>query len=176
MSKLTFKLTVQNDAGEVTSYDLGAEALARLAGSLPDNAENSELFHHLAQSPSSDVRTEIAYRDNISEATVELLAHDPAIDVRRRVCGQTPFSEWATTETIVELVNADIDCAKTIAGRISEYSNADANVIAAAIMQHSDPDVRNALASSWGAPKKVIKQLLEDDDAGVRASAKKTLD
>lgn len=176
MSKLTFKLTVQNDAGEVASYDLGAEALARLAGSLPDNPENTQLFHHLAQSASSDVRTEIAYRDNLNEDTVELLSCDPAIDVRRRLCGQTPFSEWATTEMIIELVNADIDCAKTIAGRISEYSNADVNLIAAVVMQHSDPDVRNSLASSWGAPKKVIKQLLKDDDAGVRASAKRTLD
>jgi hypothetical protein len=176
MTSVKFKLMIEVD-GEQTAYeDLGYECVSALAGRLPDVVENKNLFGYLAKAVSTDVRTEIAYKDNLNEETVELLSQDASIDVRRRICGQKPFREWASTEVLLKYIVTDIECAKTIAGSIGDYSNADANEIAIEICKHADPDVRNALAGSWGAPKKFVKKLLSDPDASVRASAQRTLD
>lgn len=176
MTSVKFKLVIEADGAEVFNEELGAESVSGLAGRLQDIAENKDLFGHLAKSASSEVRSDIAYKDNLNEETVELLSRDDSIDVRRRLCCQPPFREWVGTELLLEYISADIDCAKTIAGSVSEYSNADTNKLAIELCKHLDPDVRNALASSWGAPKKFLKQLLSDPDASVRASAKRTLD
>lgn len=176
MTSVKFKLVIEIDGTEVCTEELGSEAVSGLTGRLADVAESKDIFGYLAQCASSEVRSDIAYKDNLNEDTVELLSKDPSIDVRRRLCGQTPFREWASTELLLEYISADIECAKTIAGSVGDYSNADANKIAIELCKHADPDVRNALAGSWGAPKKFVKQLLSDTDASVRASAKRTLD
>jgi|LauGreDrversion4_2_1035121.scaffolds.fasta_scaffold12392_7 HEAT repeat protein len=176
MTSVKFKLMIEIDGTEVISEYLGSECVSSLAGRLPDIAENKALFGHLAKSTSSEVRSEIAYKDHLNEETVELLSQDNSVDVRRRICGQKPFREWACTEILLNYISADIECAKTIAGSISDYGNADVNDIAIEICEHPDPDVRNALAGSWGAPKKILKKLLSDPDASVRASAQRSLD
>jgi hypothetical protein len=176
MTSVKFKLVIEIDGADATFEYLSAECVSALAGRLQDVAENSALFGHLAKSPSTEVRSDIAYKDNLNEDTVKLLSQDTSIDVRRRICGQQPFREWACTEILLNYISADIECAKTIAGCISDYSNADVNEIAIELCEHTDPDVRNALASSWGAPKKFLKKLLSDPDASVRASAQRALD
>lgn len=176
MTSAKFKLVIEVDGAEVLNEELGSECVSGLTGRLQDIAENKDFFGYLAKSASSEVRSDIAYKDNLNEETVELLSRDNSLDVRRRLCGQTPFREWVGTELLLEYISTDIECAKTIAGSVSDYSNADANKVAIELCKHSDPDVRNALAGSWGAPKKFLKQLLSDPDASVRASAKRTLD
>lgn len=176
MKNVRFSLLIEVEGGEGQRFEIGSEVLARMSGGIPDAADSREILHLLAMSPSSEVRTDVAYKDCLSEETVALLANDDSIDVRRRLCGQTPFSEWATTEKLIEFINLDIDCARTIAGRINEYSNADTNQVAAALRDHSDPDVRRALAGCWGIAKNIAKQLLKDNDPDVRAAAKRTLD
>jgi len=175
MTSVKFKLVIEAEGVEVFSEELGSECVSGLTGRLQDIADNKDLFGYLAKCPSSEVRNDIAYKDNLNEETVELLSKDTSIEVRRTLCGQTPFREWATTELLLEYIGADIECAKTIAGSLGDYSNVDANKVAIALCKHSDPDVRNALAGSWGAPKRFVKQLLSDPDASVRASAKRTL-
>ena len=176
MTSVKFKLVIEVDNAEVFNEELGSECVSGVAGRLQDIADNKDLFGFLAKCASSEVRSDIAYKDNLHEDTVALLAQDASIDVRRRICGQTPFREWASTELLLDYISADIDCAKTIAGGVGEYNNADVNKIAVELCKHSDPDVRNALAGSWGAPKKFVKQLLSDSDSSVRASARRTLD
>ncbi|MBT6193881.1 MAG: HEAT repeat domain-containing protein [Proteobacteria bacterium] len=175
MSSVKFKLVIEIDAAEVYNEELGAECVSGLTSRLQDMEETKELFGYLAQCASSEVRIDIAYMDNLNEETVELLSRDASIDIRRRLCGATPFREWASTELLIEYIKADIDCAKTIAGGLGDYNDADPNKVAIELCKHSDPDVRNALAGSWGTPKKLLKQLLSDPDASVRASAKRTL-
>jgi hypothetical protein len=176
MVSVKFKLVIEADGAEVFNEELGSECVSGLTGRLQDIAENECLFGFLAKCASSEVRTDIAYKDSLNEETVELLSQDASVEVRRRLCGQTPFREWATTDILLEYIGVDIECAKTIAGSVGDYSNADANKVAIALCKHSDPDVRNALAGSWGAPKRFVKQLLSDHDASVRASAKRTLE
>jgi hypothetical protein len=175
MTSVKFKLVIEVDDAEVLIEELGSECVSGVAGRLQDIEDNKDLFGLLAKCASSEVRSDLAYKDNLNEDTVELLAQDASIDVRRILCGQAPFREWASTELLLEYISSDIDCAKTIAGSVGEYNQADVTKIAAEICKHSDPYVRNALAGNWGAPKKIVKQLLSDADSSVRASAKRTL-
>lgn len=175
MASVKVKLLIELDDAEAFTGELGSEAVSGLTGRLADVAENKEVFGYLAQYVSSEVRYDIAYKDNLNEETVELLSQDASIEVRRRLCNQRSFLEWASTELLLEYISADIDCAKTIARCVVDYSKADANKLAIELCKHSDPDVRNSLASNWGA-KKFVKQLLSDPDASVRATAKRTLE
>lgn len=176
MQNIKFKLVIEVDGSVSHTEDLGAECLDALANRLQDVSDNFDLFGYLAQSSSSEVRKSIAYKESISEVTIELLACDTCIDVRRNLSGQAPFREWASTEIALQFLRDDVECAKNIAGKLGDFTTADINKLGAEICAHSDPDVRNALASSWGAPKKYVKQLLSDPDPMVRASAKNTLD
>jgi hypothetical protein len=176
MTSVKFRLVIEVDNAEVFAEELGSECVGGVAGRLQDVVDNKDLFGLLAKCASSEVRSDIAYKDNLHEETVALLAQDASIDVRRRLCGQTPFKEWASTELLLEYISSDIDCAKTIAGSVAEYKNADMNKVAVDLCKHSDPDVRNVLAGNWGSPKKFVKQLLSDADPSVRSSAKRTLD
>ncbi|MFN3456307.1 MAG: hypothetical protein ACK4Z8_01860 [Novosphingobium sp.] len=173
---MRYKLIIEIEGSAVFAEELGSEAVSGLIGRLPDTSENKELFGYLAKSASSEIRSDIACRDNLMEETVEYLSKDSSVDVRRRLSGQTPFREWASTELLLEYINADIECAKIIACSVGEYSNADTNKIAAELCKHPDPDVRNTLAGNWGTPKKFLKQLASDSDASVRSSAKQALD
>lgn len=175
MTSAIFKLIIEVDGNEVSNEEIGYQSLNALVNSVPDVPEACDLCGYLALSPSWQVRADIAYRDHLNEKTVELLAEDPSVEVRRRLCSQTPFKEWAPTELLLNYISSDIEIARIIASNISEYNNADVNAMATKLFNHSDPDVRASLAQNWGAPKKVLKQLLSDSDLSVRAAAERTL-
>lgn len=175
MATMKFKFVIELEGAEIFTQELGSEDLSSLAGQLPDVSENKDIFWYLAQCASSEVRSDIVYKDNLNEETIELLSKDASIDVKRRLCGQKTFHEWASLEIVLEYISADINCAKTIAENVGEFINADINKVGIELCKHSDPDVRNALANSYNTSKKFVKQLLSDPDASVRASAKRKL-
>ena len=178
MSKIAYKLVVEADEQEVHSVVLDSEALAELVRVLAyRNCEDEfvSLFGYLAQSSSSEVRKKVAESNAINEEILELLTKDKAVDVRRSIsyCGE--FKNWATTEIVIDYIQSDIECAKSIARDLDEFTEVDANEIADALRNHSDPGVRIALADSYSAPKKSLKQLLSDPEHSVRCAARETL-
>ena len=177
MSEVVYKLVVEVEQKEVHSVTLGSEAVSGLISGLSfrQGDENARLYEYLALSPSSGVRRNVAGIEHINENTLELLAKDDAIDVRRAISENAKFGDWATTEILSDYIRSDIECAKKIAASLGDFTCADASVIAAVICDHSDPEVRLAMAESWNAPKKFVKQLVTDPDQGVRAAAKHTL-
>ena len=176
MADLKSKLVVETDGTESFAYELGSSTLLGLLCQLPEDTETEELFGYLAHCASSEIRGEVASMDNLTEETVVQLSQDASTDVRRRLCGRTPFKEWATTKILLEYVYNDIDCAKTIAQNLIEYSNADVDEVATVLCNHPDPCIREAVASGWGTPKKFLKLLSSDTDASVRISAMQSLD
>ena len=177
MSEVVYKLVVEVDQKEAHSVALGSEAVSGLISGLSfhQGDENASLYEYFALSPSSGVRRAVAGMEHINENTLELLAKDDAIDVRRAISTNAKFRDWATTEILSDYIRSDIECAKEIAASLGDFTCADANVIATVICNHSDPEVRQALAESWNAPRKFVKQLVTDPDQGVRAAAKHTL-
>ena len=179
MSKIVHKLVVEADEQEVHSVVLDSEALAPLVGALPYRKCEDEyvsLLGYLAQSPSSEVRKAVAENNAINEDILELLAKDKAVEVRRSVSYCDKFKTWATEEIVIDYIQSDIECAKTIARDLSEFTEIDINAIADALRNHSDPGVRTVLADSYNAPKKILKQLLTDPEHSVRCAARESLD
>ena len=179
MSKIVHKLVVEADEQEVHSVVLDSDALAALVGALPYRKCEDEfvgLLGYFAQSPSSEVRKAVAENNAINEDILELLAKDKAVDVRRSVSDCDEFKTWASTEVVIDYIQSDIDCAKSIAGDLGSFTEVDTNTIADMLCNHSDPGVRKALADSYSAPKKILKQLLMDPEHSVRCAAKEALD
>lgn len=173
---MKYKLVIEADGVEVFNEELGSECVEGLANNFEDISENRELFGLLAKSSSSEVRKAIARKDNLNEASLELLAQDPSIEVWRYLCTQTVFQKWASTEMLLKYIDGDIECASRIAQNIREFINADEKKIEGTVSAHSDPIVRKSFADGYGASKRLLKQLLSDPDAGVRAAAKRSLD
>ena len=179
MSKIVHKLVVEADEQEVHSVVLDSDALAALVGALPYRKCEDEfvsLLGYLAQSSSSEVRQAVAENNAFNEDILELLATDKAIDVRRSVSDCDKFKTWASTEIVIDYIQSDIECAKTIARALGEFTEIDVNAIADALRNHSDPGVRTSLAYSYNAPKKILKQLLTDPEHNVRCAAREALD
>ena len=177
MSEVVYKLVVEVDQKEAHSVALGSQAVSGLINGLWHHEEDDivSLYEYFAQSPSSGVRSEVARMEHINENTLELLAKDDAVEVRRAISTNAKFRDWATTEMLSDYIRSDIECAKEIAGSLGDFTCADANMIAAVMCNHSDPEVREALADSYNAPRKFVKQLVTDPDQSVRAAAKRTL-
>ena len=179
MSKIVHKLVVETDEQEVHSVILDSEALAALVGALPYSKCEDEfvsLLGYLAQSSSSEVRKAVAENNAINEDILELLAKDKAVDVRRSVSYCDEFKTWASTEIVIDYIQSDIECAKSIAGDLGSFTEVDTNTIADMLCNHTDPGVRKALADSYSAPKKILKQLLTDTEHSVRCAARDSLD
>lgn len=179
MSKIACKLVVEVDEQEVHSVVLDSEALAALVGALPYRKCEDEfvsLLGYLAQSSSSEVRKTVAENNAVNEDILELLAKDKAVDVRRSISDCDEFRTWATTEIVIDYIQSDIECAKSIALFLGNFTQVDTNTIADLLRNHSDPGVRKALADSFSVPKKILKQLLTDPEHSVRCAARESLD
>lgn len=171
------KATLQIDDIKI---DIGYELLSRFADSLKDCKENSDLFEKLSLHPAVEVRTEIAYKDNINEATVKRLVVDREIEVVRRILSNSASRNRLDFEILKSLIAKDRDCATTIANNIEEWNSEgffdfDAKDLAEVIIQHPDPTVRFALADSYRVPKSILKKLSKDPDPYVASTAKHAL-
>ena len=179
MSKIAYKLVVEADEQEVHSVVVDSETLAELVSALQYRKCEDEfvsLLGYLAQSSSSDVRKNVAENNAINEDILELLAKDKAVDVRRSISYCDEFKTWATTEIVIDYIQSDIECAKSIAGALGDFTEVETSTIADVLCNHSDPAVRMALAASYSVPKKILKQLLTDPEHSVRCAARESLD
>ena len=178
MSNIEYKLVVEADEQAVHSVVLDSDALAELVASLAYRKCEDEfvsLLGYLAQSSSSEVRKKVAENNAINEDIVELLAQDKDVDVRRSISYCDKFRTWATTEIVIDYIQSDVECAKSIAGSLSDFTEVDMNEIADVLCNHSDPAVRIALADSYNTPRKILKQLLSDPEHSIRCAARDTL-
>jgi hypothetical protein len=154
---------------------LGWEALESLVGNLPDEDESLvDLFHELSRSNIAGVRRAVAQKTAISAETVANLASDPSPEVIEALVGSqcAKLSESALAQIIQRNwsgVNRDI------ARNVESYDQSDITALAKVLAGSADPSVRAALASNYGAPKAILRQLLKDPDPEVRRSAQNTL-
>jgi Asp-tRNA(Asn)/Glu-tRNA(Gln) amidotransferase C subunit len=170
------KTTLMIEGKKKLSIEIGYDDLSSIVSSLPDSSDFEEVFNVLAAHPSATVRESIAGKDKISEETVNILASDSDAIVIRALVRSDAARDTLTTAQLIEMIKRDVDTAENIAGYVESYNNAEADDIAEALAQHSDPRIRNALAGNSSAPKKILKGLLKDEDPRVRASAKQSLD
>ncbi len=154
-------------------YPLGTDALASLAGNLPDNSSNALLFAKLACHPAARIRSCIAYKSKIDEATASSLSRDRDLDVLRNIARNEMFRKIATESDLKRLIDiGDSTLCATIAGELEGYENCDPSFVSELLISSSDPLVRLAVAQNYRTPKKILKKLLNDSDPDVQISAK----
>ena len=166
------KITVSVDS---LSIELCAESVENLVGSLSESEEYKDFYRVLAAHPSSGVRSAIASKDKIDAETVRLLSQDPVPNVRLGVLVGEAGRAHLTEAQLTSLAEGDLVCAETIAGNLGAFQLESDN-LAQLLAKHTDPKVRQCLASNYNVPKRLLKQLLRDPDPQVRRSAQSSLD
>ncbi len=176
-SNVRARLIVEVDGVETCRGELGSDSIASIINRLTNENEHvsRDLLTAFAQSPSNEIRYQVACQSGLSLEAVELLAHDSQANVLRALCGNEAFHKWASTDLLIDRFLTDVECADQIVRHLEDFSVADVDTIAAALSQHPDPSVRAALAGNWRAPKRFVRLLLDDPDISVRAAARATL-
>lgn len=172
---ISFKILVAIDGQDAYSTELGSSALEAIVCSIDSEQDEQVLIGYLSQSPSYEVRRQVARIENISPITLERLAHDECAAVRRELLGNSAFQRWAPTSVIAPNLLDPEYGSELASSCIDDFQNADESELAVLLASHGDPSVRKHLAENWRAPKKLINRLLNDPDSSVRSAAKKTL-
>jgi hypothetical protein len=152
------------------------ESLTSVVSGLPDIPENAEFFEKLAEHASSQVREQVAYKENINEATVLKLAKDESVNVIRNLARTTGFRRYITDDLVMELLDRDVEIACHIAQNFESLENIDRQKLTHRLLSSADPAVFAALAGNYATPKKIIKELIKHPDPYVASEAKRTLD
>jgi len=174
-TELTFTLTV-TAAGESQDFVLGARHVESLVStSYGDTAEFAGLFAAAAQHPSASVRRSVAGMQHLPGDAAMALSKDPCAIVRRNVVQNQMFMRMAGDETVLALIASDPEAAEAVAFMVTQFENADSNVLCEALLQHPDPDVRRALGSNCSTPMKWLRKLRTDESKEVAAAALETL-
>lgn len=172
---MTIKVTCTISCKESICFELGYEDVRNIVSEMPDTTENITKFALLAKHPSSHVREAVASKDNLDEATVEALISDNVIEVLQALLGSRLARQYLSTEKLISVISRDATIAEYIAGYIECFDNANTDKLSSDLACHQDPRVRAALARNFGAPKKVVRSLVRDQDPKVQAEAKATV-
>jgi hypothetical protein len=162
---LQIKLVV--DEHEV---QLGWDAIENLIRDLPDDESLAGVFHTLAGCTVAAVREAIARKSAISDKTLVLLASDGCPEVIEAIAeSQTRRLSEPALMQVIQRNWSRLN--RSIAGSVENFDQADVMVLSKLLIASVDPSVRCALAANFGAPKLIIKQLLNDPDTEVRRLA-----
>ena len=168
------KLTI-NDI----SVWLGFKELEIIADVLLDCEENALIFHELALSKSSEVRTAIACKANLMAETAELLLQDSSIMVLCQILksdiGKTRLNKSELTR-FIEL--GSVRLLKTMIMELDEIVNefdcCDMKYLVDLLVQHQDPLIRYELAEC-DIPLCYLRILADDPDKSVVFKAQQAL-
>ncbi len=157
---------------KIVEFPLSYESLGSLISSYIDDAAGNELFEAAATHPSSSVREQVAYKENLSEAAVEILKKDKSINVLRCLARTQAFRKYATFEDVERLISLDVEVAQSIASYHESFELIESSKIIEILLKSSDPSVLASLASNYSTPKKITKTLLNYPDPYVANEAK----
>ncbi len=172
---ITYKIVLTNKDGILHEENISYESLSTLIGSMPDESELSKFYELVATHPSSSVRENIAYKDNLNLETIQMLAEDKSINVLRNLVRSQSFRENATEEMLERMMKIDPELAQSIAGYIDSYEMCNTSKIIDLLLEISDPCIAGALANNYNSPKNILKKLSKHSDPYIANQAKKNL-
>lgn len=176
ISKLVFKLVVEDDGIPVFVQPISYDSVSNIVSNYEDSKESDDFFKLVAKHPASEVRENVAYKDKISPEVLTILIKDKSLAVIRNLVRSQAFKEYASAEDIERLMYSDIEVAKNIASDIESYQNADVGKLSSLILAMGDPAVLADLAYNSRTPKKILRELTKHEDPRVAAQAKRSLD
>jgi hypothetical protein len=161
--------------------ELGHKELNEISYTLDDCKKAKDIFHELAQSPSTETRSNIVSQKNLHRKTVRLLLSDSQIEVMRSMIRKDKFISQMGKDDIERFLNSgDSEILTEIVDNISDltevYELCEKDWLCEKLYQQADPTVRYALAENAEASEFILKKLLEDSDINVAETAKETLE
>ena len=164
-----------------TRLELGHKELNEISYVLGDCKKAKDIFHELAQSPSTETRSNIASQKNLHRKTVKLLLSDSQIEVMRTIITKDKFISKMGKEDIDRFINTGdteilTGLVKNMAELTEEYEVCEKDWLCEKLYQQADPSVRYELADNDETPEFILKKLLEDSDINVSQAAQDTLD
>lgn len=172
---LKFTLSITN-GGEVHDLELGARHIEVLVSIYSgDSAEYAGMFAAAARHPSVAVRRAVASLQNLPADAALALAKDPCASVRRFVIQSRMYLQMADDESVLALIGSDPEVAENVACSVSQFENADIDVLCEALSQHPDTEVRRALANNGATPMKWLRKLRGDGSKDVADTATETI-
>lgn len=160
--------------------DLGHRELHEISYALGDCDRTKDIYHELAQSPSTEIRSNIASQDNLHRKTVKLLLSDSQIEVMRTMSREYNFISQMTKKDIecfIDTGDSDIliNMVNNFQNLTEDYEICERDWLCAKLNTQVDPSVRYELASSDETSDFIIEKLTEDPDINVSQAAKETL-
>jgi len=160
--------------------EVGYELLYRIADNIGDHEDLQDVYHKLAGSTNPEVREAIAYYDNLSPETVELLLQDSEIDILERVLGNSDNISKVSDNVIKKVIEEHpvSDVLKAIINNYEHIDSDNPNAILELIVEKAENNyaVLGELAESWDAPKYILKRLQKHSDVEIRRKATESLD
>lgn len=161
------------------STKLGFKELELIADILPDCHENALIFHELALSKSSEVRTAVACKEYLMAETAEILLKDTSIMVLCQILktdiGKACLNKFELTR-LIEL--GSVRLLKRIVMEldqiVNEFGCCDMKFLVEMLIQHQDPLIRYDLAGC-DIPINYLNILAHDHDESVATNAQCTL-
>ena len=164
-----------------TRLELGHKELNEISYALGDCKKAKDIFHELAQSPSTETRSKIASQKNLHRKTIKLLLSDSQIEVMRTIIIRGKCISKMGKEDIDRFINTDdpeilTGLVNNMADLTEEYEVCEKDWICEKLYQQEDPSIRYELAENDETPEFFLKKLLEDSDINVSQAAQDTLD
>jgi len=156
--------------------EMGIEFSQGMIDSIPDSKYYTELFDVLAKNGTSQIRRDIAYKDNISKDTAALLLSDKDPSVLDRILSNEVAKSVVSTDQIISSLEAGVEVTSTIIQNIEEYELIDTEEVINTIINKNDFDLLFKLADGYSTPKKFLRKLSKSTDPDIRRAAKNSLD
>ena len=154
---------------------ISSEAFASLVSSLPDSEIYKSIYAEFAKASAFGVRENVAYKDNLDEQTVFLLADDPVESVVENLI-RSDAAKYLNEDMLYKLIDRSSKLAADIADKVNNFEDSNLDKLCEVLANHSDPQVRRNLATNYGVPEKVLKKLKSDEDPEVAYYAEKSLE
>ncbi|OIR01265.1 hypothetical protein GALL_167370 [mine drainage metagenome] len=132
------KISLSIDSKE--SIELSLMDAENVAGLL-DDEKYTKFFTLLAEHPSSEVRSAIAFKSNWPQITYRQLARDPSIEVVRNIAFNEDAMSQFKLPLILEMVDRDVSVATNIAEWLHLVNEEVRDEVIQALLQHEDPKV-----------------------------------
>ncbi len=155
---------------------IGPELLADIVSALPDQDTYAAVFEQFAKSTAFSVRENVAYKDNINKNTVALLTKDPVEQVILNLVRSQNAAKFITDAVLLAIINRNSKLAAEIASRVEVFDKVNTTKTCLALISSIDPLVRKAVAENYNTPKKILTELLGDEEPEVVAAAKNSLE
>jgi hypothetical protein len=169
---ITVKVVISEGSKEVLSAPISYNSFATVVSEISDSEANQAFFAEAAKHAAPNVRENVAYKENLDKATVDLLSKDTSVNVLRNLVRTVAFKKYAKQDLIEKLIATDAEVATTIAGDLEAYEQGDMNKSIDLIIKMNNPFVINSIANNYSTPKKVLKTLMSYPDPLIAFDAK----